>query len=197
MNKKLYFRNKNNPLPDGQLSEFAQRLKQLREELGLSQEQLSKTIGLSKSTYRTYEIDQALPDAETIRNLAQYFHVSTDYLLGINNLKCPKPLNKHSHIIENCFSSSLALSYFFDIQYKKELKLIFEKLLSNHNFVDLLLILNDYDFFCKNKTYLTSFINESSYKNFTQYKYLNMKDITYTKLHAVLDKMLQDIIKEN
>ena len=85
MNKELYF--KNNSLPDGQLSEFAKRLKKLRQEVGLSKEALSIELGLAKSTFGTYENDKFLPNPIIIRNMAEYFQTSTDYLLGITDTK--------------------------------------------------------------------------------------------------------------
>ena len=61
---------------------FGKRLKKLREEKKLTQEQLGKLVNLSQQTIGHYEVNRAKPDLETMRRLAEIFNVSTDYLLG-------------------------------------------------------------------------------------------------------------------
>lgn len=64
------------------MSTFANRLKQLREERGFSQEKIGKQIGVSRYAVYTYEKEKAFPTAEGLIALADFFEVSTDYLLG-------------------------------------------------------------------------------------------------------------------
>jgi transcriptional regulator with XRE-family HTH domain len=61
---------------------FASRLKSLREEKKLSQEELSQLINISRSTLSMYEINRRQPDPETLQKIADFFDVSVDYLLG-------------------------------------------------------------------------------------------------------------------
>ena len=61
---------------------FANRLKSLREEKKLSQEELSQLINISRSTLSMYEINKRQPDPETLQKIADFFDVSVDYLLG-------------------------------------------------------------------------------------------------------------------
>jgi transcriptional regulator with XRE-family HTH domain len=61
---------------------FANRLKSLREEKKLSQEELSQLINISRSTLSMYEINRRQPDPETLQKIADFFDVSVDYLLG-------------------------------------------------------------------------------------------------------------------
>jgi len=71
---------------------IGKRLKELREEKGITQEQLGKLVNLSQQTIGHYEVNRAKPDIETIEKLAEYFNVSTDYLLGrTNNRKDSAP----------------------------------------------------------------------------------------------------------
>lgn len=58
------------------------RLKYLRERKGLSQRDLAKMIQVSSSTVAMYELNQRSPDNVTVIKLADFFNVSTDYLLG-------------------------------------------------------------------------------------------------------------------
>lgn len=61
---------------------FSVRLRRLRERKGLSRRALSELCGLSKNMIAVYERGEADPSTETIRQLANLFGVSADYLLG-------------------------------------------------------------------------------------------------------------------
>lgn len=61
---------------------FPSRLRKLRKEKGVSQDVVSKELGVSKSTLGLWETGDTLPDARAIFDLAIYYDVSTDYLLG-------------------------------------------------------------------------------------------------------------------
>jgi len=58
------------------------RIKELREERKLSQEQLGKELGFKYNTISNWERGTREPDIQTIKKLAGFFNVSTDYLLG-------------------------------------------------------------------------------------------------------------------
>ena len=64
---------------------FNERLKELRLEKGLSQEQLAKETDLSRSAIGFWENGQRVPSALAIITLAKYFGVSADYLLGLSD----------------------------------------------------------------------------------------------------------------
>ncbi|MDE7296791.1 MAG: helix-turn-helix domain-containing protein [Clostridia bacterium] len=53
----------------------------LRNDYGVSQKQVAEATGISQSTIAKIEIGRNEATASTIRKLAEYFHVSTDYLL--------------------------------------------------------------------------------------------------------------------
>lgn len=59
-----------------------ERLKGLREDRGLTQEELAAHIGISEPQIWRYEKGDSEPRADTILKLAVFFGVSTDYLLG-------------------------------------------------------------------------------------------------------------------
>jgi transcriptional regulator with XRE-family HTH domain len=61
---------------------FGQRLKLLREQKRLIQKQVSDVLGVSESPIGKYENDQRTPPPDTITKLADFFSVTTDYLLG-------------------------------------------------------------------------------------------------------------------
>lgn len=61
---------------------FGQRLIDLREEKGIFQKELAVHLNVSPSTISNYENDVHFPDIEILCKLADYFQVSTDYLLA-------------------------------------------------------------------------------------------------------------------
>ena len=63
--------------------DFGYRLKELRAQAGLTQKQLAEQIGVTKSVVSFYELRERTPSPEILVKLAAVFHVSTDYLLGI------------------------------------------------------------------------------------------------------------------
>ncbi|MCL2675324.1 MAG: helix-turn-helix domain-containing protein [Firmicutes bacterium] len=58
------------------------RIKELREERGLSQAQLAAAVGLSQNTISQYETGILEPKNKTIKKLCEYFGVTAGYLLG-------------------------------------------------------------------------------------------------------------------
>lgn len=63
------------------------RIRYLRTKQGLSQQALAYDIGVSAAALSTYEIGERTPSLATVNALASYFHVSTDYLLGLPQTK--------------------------------------------------------------------------------------------------------------
>jgi len=70
-----------------QKKQFGDRLKELRLEKNLTQEELSKIFNTGKSTISHYEINRRLPDANTIYMYAEYFGVSLDYIMGKTDIR--------------------------------------------------------------------------------------------------------------
>lgn len=62
--------------------EFAFRLKQLRDEKDISQAALAKSIDIGASTVAMWETGERYPTAQYLDKVANFFGVSTDYLLG-------------------------------------------------------------------------------------------------------------------
>lgn len=58
------------------------RLRELREEKGMKQEELAKVINVERQSISNYENDKSCPSLENLVRLADYFRVTTDYLLG-------------------------------------------------------------------------------------------------------------------
>ena len=62
-----------------------QRIRLLRQARGLSQVELAKRLGVTKQSVSNWENDNIQPSIEMLKQLAQVFSVSTDYLLGLEH----------------------------------------------------------------------------------------------------------------
>lgn len=65
-------------------------LKELRLKRQLTSEQLCERLGIKGGSYRNYERNDRKPDYDTLVKLADFYEVSTDYILGRPNAKAPK-----------------------------------------------------------------------------------------------------------
>ena len=66
------------------------RIKILREELGLKQDELAQKISVSPSAICMYERNLREPNNQLTLKLANFFNVSTDYLLGKSDIRNPQ-----------------------------------------------------------------------------------------------------------
>ena len=64
---------------------FSNKLKLLRQKCHLTQEELANEVGVTKSMISAYERGLRMPSYDIMVHLANLFHVSTDYLLGLEN----------------------------------------------------------------------------------------------------------------
>lgn len=63
--------------------DFGKKLKELRTQAKMTQAQLAARIGVTKSVISFYELQERAPSPDVLSKCAQIFHVSTDYLLGL------------------------------------------------------------------------------------------------------------------
>lgn len=66
---------------------FRNVLKELRMNAGMTQTELAKRLGITKSVVSYYELQERTPSPDVLIRLAGIFHITTDYLLGIDNRK--------------------------------------------------------------------------------------------------------------
>lgn len=63
------------------------RLKELRLERDLLQKDIAQILNLTTSAYGYYEQGKRVPDSETIKILSNFYNVSSDYLLGMSDVR--------------------------------------------------------------------------------------------------------------
>ena len=66
-------------------NDFAERLKQLRKEFKLGQNELANKLELSNASISYWENAKQEPTASALFKLAKFFSVSVDYLLGLED----------------------------------------------------------------------------------------------------------------
>lgn len=70
--------------------DFGNNLKELRQKYKMTQKELAEKVGVTKSVISYYELQERAPSPEVLIKLSKIFHITTDYLLGI----------EHKHIID-------------------------------------------------------------------------------------------------
>ena len=71
-----------------------QRIRDLREDKDLTQAQVGEAVGVSQRTYAYYESGQRMLPPQVLCALAEFYHVSVDYLLEMTDVKKPYPPKK-------------------------------------------------------------------------------------------------------
>lgn len=69
------------------MSIFSERVLLLRKEKNLTQTQLADAMGVLVRAYQNYEYGEREPSAFKVAELARFLGVSTDYLLGLDDVK--------------------------------------------------------------------------------------------------------------
>lgn len=70
---------------------YAERIRALRQDNDLSQQQIAKMLGIAQTTYSQYELEKRPMPIDYLIALCQYYNVSADYMLGFTDCKKPLP----------------------------------------------------------------------------------------------------------
>ena len=120
-------------------SEFSQRLRELRTNKKISQQTMSRKLGVGLCTYGTYETSRYLPPVDTLSELADYYNVSTDYLLG----KTDDRYSENEGTDKLDFSDE-CMDRLVDISKNETQKKILEDIITGKDFVKLLSYIEEY-----------------------------------------------------
>ncbi len=98
--------------------EFSEKLKELRKQKGLTQEQLAEAINISRTAISKWESGKGYPNIDALRHLAKTFNVSIDDLLSTNELAMMAEKSQKQEAIRTIgllygILDILGLSYFF------------------------------------------------------------------------------------
>ena len=70
---------------------FRSRLRQLRKEIDKTQRELAQDLHIPPSTYSDYERGRTKPDIDTLTRMAGFLGVTTDFLLGLSDIRKHSP----------------------------------------------------------------------------------------------------------
>jgi len=111
------------------MMDFASRLRELRNMKGLSQAELAKKLGVSKSRISMYELGERQPDFETLELISDYFNVNLDYLLGKEDVSTYIITPEQKEIVDAVFADDdlmFLLRKAMNNNYKKRLRKMME-----------------------------------------------------------------------
>lgn len=97
---------------------LGEQIKTLRKEMGLTQVELGKKLGMTGVAVNKWELGQRTPSAEIIKELAAIFNVTTDFLLNGGN--------RHEDNKEYD-NDALEILHMLDLEENSELKILFKK----------------------------------------------------------------------
>lgn len=100
---------------------YGEKLKELREIKGITQNELANILGIARALYAQYETYDKVIPLYHLNTLSNYFNVSIDYLFGIANIKCYNLYNQTETIDKKLVGTNLK-------QFRKENKITLMKL---------------------------------------------------------------------
>lgn len=80
------------------VSTFGERLNILRQKRGLTQQDLADYFHISNSSISSYETGTRIPDITFLKDIAEFFEVSSDYLIGLSDSPLPREILETSMV---------------------------------------------------------------------------------------------------
>lgn len=111
------------------MNKLPERLKQLRNEKGLSQQDLSSQLNVPRTTLSSWETGNRTPELLAMETLADFFSVSIDYLMGRSDYRNPIYVGELAESINKILQEDVSLADFIEkLTDRKELHIIAKKL---------------------------------------------------------------------
>ena len=117
------------------IANFSARLRELRMNKGLRQDQVANLIGVNKSAISTYENDTRQPSFEILVRLANLYRVSTDYLLGQTSSRTLDLSGLEEHeaaliceLVESMSRKSAKMIHLSDIRFHMPISFCFDSI---------------------------------------------------------------------
>lgn len=70
---------------------YCERIRELREENNLTQQDIANLLIIGQHTYSDYELGKTRIPVDSLIILAKYYNVSMDYISGVSKIKTPFP----------------------------------------------------------------------------------------------------------
>lgn len=82
---------------------YGNRIAELRKKMDMTQEELADRLGITRASLSHYETNRREPDYDTLQRIADFFHVSLDYLMGRTEdpeIQLNEKVNRFVHSLE-------------------------------------------------------------------------------------------------
>lgn len=110
------------------MSRFGEILAELRKDKGLSQKELAMVFHVSSSTISSYETGSHLPNSEQIVAFADYFDVTTDYLLGRSSCDMSPEILTKPFSCKLCIQDVINMLEAFPPEHRQAFSLLLEEI---------------------------------------------------------------------
>ncbi len=89
---------------------ISKRLKELRQNLNLTQREMAKDLDITAAALSKYESEIANPSINVLIAIAKKYNVSVDWLLGLSDNSTTTELKTYSDVLENIFQLAISLN---------------------------------------------------------------------------------------
>ncbi len=110
---------------------LSRRLREQREQKKMTQEELGRIFGVDRATISRYETGDREPDYELVKKFADFFGVTTDYLLGRTDIRTPLDSESNTDaaakIVAALQNNPELLDFWTEISRREDLQLMFKQ----------------------------------------------------------------------
>ena len=143
--------------PDRYFDPFPTRLRQLLDENDLSHQAFGEYLGVARQSVGNYCDGSVSPSAETLSMVADYFSVSTDYLLGRTEVRSVEPSVMAACDVTGLSERSIQVVHDLCTEYQEnDLAACFNEIIGNPNFSAAAAFMNDAWYLAKRSNLLAS-----------------------------------------
>ena len=110
------------------MSKLGERLNKLRQEQGLTQQELADLFHISNSTISSYETGNRIPDVDFLLKLSKFYNISSDYIIGLSDSRLPLDIMNSTVVDQVSYQSVIEKIQRLPIERKRALLAILDDL---------------------------------------------------------------------
>jgi len=110
------------------VSKLGERLNKLRQEQGLTQQELADLFHISNSTISSYETGNRIPDVDFLLKLSKFYNISSDYIIGLSDSRLPLDIMNSTVVDQVSYQSVIEKIQRLPIERKRALLAILDDL---------------------------------------------------------------------
>lgn len=110
------------------MSKLGERLNKLRQEQGLTQQELADLFHISNSTISSYETGNRIPDVDFLLKLSKFYNILSDYIIGLSDSRLPLDIMNSTVVDQVSYQSVIEKIQRLPIERKRALLAILDDL---------------------------------------------------------------------